>query len=71
MTKGATAIVLKGGDVYYTEVSVQGVISAIENKHELECFWFTTWGKLWRESFVFYDAEQVYLVRTESEVFVP
>lgn len=61
-------ILLKGGDLYYTQaVTLDVVIAALKSEVPLDCFWYSTYGKRFEEEIVFYDEEQVLLVRSESD----
>ena len=61
-------ILLKGGDLYYTQAGdLDVIITALKSQLPIDCWWYSTYGKRFEEEIVFYDEEQIVMVRSESD----
>ena len=61
-------IICKNIGTYYTiSNSIDSVMTSIKNQLPLDCWWYNDFGKKLAETIVFYDEEQVLLVRSESD----
>ena len=43
------------------------VVTAVKTLLPIQCWWYTTYGKRYEEEIVFYDEDQVVMVRSESD----
>ena len=55
------------GNYYVNCNDLNEVITSIKNQLPIECWWYNDFGKKFVETMIFYDEEQVILVRSESD----
>ena len=60
MTKNA-------GNYYINSDNLNTVITSIKNQLPIECWWYNDFGKKFTEQIIFYEEDQVMLIRTESD----
>ena len=61
-------IVTKNMTNFYTQSdSIDAVNSSIKSCLPIDCWWYMEYGKRFEEKMIFFDEEQVLLIRTESD----
>ena len=55
------------GNYYTNSDNLNTVITSIKNQLPIECWWYHDFGKKFTEQMIFYEEDQVLLIRTESD----
>jgi len=55
------------GNYYTNSDSLNTVVTSVKNQLPLDCWWYNDFGKKLIETIIFYEEEQILLIRTESD----
>ncbi len=55
------------GNYYTNSDSLDSVTSSIKSQLPIDCWWYNDFGKKLAESIIFYEEEQVIVIRSESD----
>ena len=55
------------GNYYTNSDNLNTVITSVKNQLPIEWWWYNDFGKKFTEQMIFYEEDQVLLIRTESD----
>ena len=55
------------GNYYTNSDGLNTVITSIKNQLPLDCWWYNDFGKKLSETIIFFEEDQILLIRTESD----